>query len=194
MSDNTSATGGYLTPVGTAPLDGDPLLDAVQAAIVGITGMDGTLVRPSPQPDPPPQPPAGTDWCSFQVTRREGDDFPSIVHDGTGDGSDTLTRHETVEMLASFIGPACQANASVLRDGFYIPQNIEALMRSGIALLDVGEPVSVPDLVNLQWINRCDLAFRLRRQTERTYQVLNLVSAAGVLQGETISQPWQVEP
>lgn len=191
---NTSATGGYLAPQGPAPLDGDPLVDAIQEAIAGITGLPGDLVRPRWQPEPPNQSAAGTDWCEFGITSRRADDDPVIVHDGAGDGVDRMQRHETIEILVSFVGPACQTNAAILRDGCYVPQNREALQAVGIDLLDVGQLLAVPELIDTQWVNRCDMPVRLRRQIDRTYPVLNILSAAGPIQSESSTQPWKVEP
>lgn len=190
---NTSATGGYLAPTGPAPLDGAALTDAIQAAIAGITGLQGAFVRPRWQPKPPNQPAVGTDWCAFGIISRQADDYPAIVHDGAGDGSDQMQRHETADVLASFIGPNCQTFAMTLRDGLYLPQNLEALQAAGITLLDVGQMLAVPDLINQQWVNRCDLPVRLRRQIDRTYPVLNILSASGPIQSETTTQPWKVE-
>jgi hypothetical protein len=192
---NTSATGGYLVPSSPPPAEDDGLEDQIKLMIQGITGFDPNFVRPRWQPTPPKQPPANANWCAFGVTRQDPDTYASIVHDGTGDGTDTAIRHETIEILASFYGPAGQGYAAMLRDGLMIPQNREALYANGMALYDAMEIIAAPDLTNTQWIRRYDLTVRLRRRVERTYPVLNLLSAEGTIETQnatnTNSQDWE---
>ena len=51
---NDSSTGGPIAPVPTsaAPLEGKALNDFLNELIAGITGLDGTMVRPSFQTVP----------------------------------------------------------------------------------------------------------------------------------------------
>ena len=157
----------------------DADLDAVfQSLIAGITGIDGTLVRPRWQPVPPQQPPQGTDWCACGVTVETSDAGPSIAHDGTGDGSDTYIRHKAIEVFASFYGPNSKRNAGVLSDGLAVPQNTEGLLAIDMRWIECGPIRTAPEFVNQQWIQRRDLVVRFRRKVTRIYPVLNLTSAA----------------
>lgn len=173
---NDSSTGGYLSPaVPAVPLeDGD--LDAVlQQMVAGITGLAGSFVRPRWQPTVPKQPEAQVNWCAIGVTTMTSDDNPALVHDPiTGD---TLIRHEEIALLASFYGPQGQRNAATLRDGIYVPQNLEALRVNGIGLIDAGQIITAPELFNEQWVKRYDLTLNLRRIINRLYPVLNIASA-----------------
>lgn len=199
---NTSATGGYLAPTAPSPpLEGKALLDFIQPIISGISGMAGNLVLPRWQAEPPNIPAAATAFCSFGIIGRTADTFPYISHDSSGDGADNLQRQEQLNILASFydLGVSGQADnlASLLRDGFAIAQNREVLQLSGYALAYTGDLTPVPSLLKERWLYRVDLPFSIRRQIDRTYPVLNILSAQGTLTGEdgteTITDEFLVE-
>lgn len=174
---NTSATGGYLAPIGTPPLDDDDLDDLVQDLIKGVTGLGGASVRPRWQPTVPKQPEPSIDWCAFGITTTEPNDSPAIEHDPDGQGSDSYSRHQDISVLCSFFGPHAKGYAQRLSDGLAIPQNIEEIAAQGMKFIEASQILSVPDQVNLQWIRRYDLTMRLRRKVTRIYPVLNLLSA-----------------
>lgn len=179
---NTSATGGYLSPGSPLPPE-DAALDAIfQQAIVGITGLDGTLVRPRWQAVVPQQPEPSTNWCAFGITDTGPADFPAVEHDGIGDGASMLHRHEEITLLASFYGPGASGNAKTLRDGLYLSQNREALQAAGIDLIGTDDIRAAPDLINQQWVRRFDLPLNFRRHAVRTYPILNLLSGDAVLE------------
>ena len=46
-----------------------------------------------------------------------------------------------------------------------------------MAFFEAGDLIAAPDLLNQQWVRRYDLRIRLRRKIERTYPVLNILSA-----------------
>jgi hypothetical protein len=184
---NTSASGGYLSPTVASPPLEDADLDAVfQRAIVGVTSLDGTLVRPRWQVTPPKQPDPTVNWCAFGVIDFDVDDGPAITHVSTGDGSDHYVRHEDITLACTFYGPLSQRFAALTRDGLTIPQNLEALKNDGLAFIECMDIRSVPELVNQQWIKRYDLFVRFRRQIQRTYQVLNIISADPIIVNDEI--------
>lgn len=174
---NDSSTGGFLPGTDVSALADDALDNVLQQTVVGITGLDGSLVRPRWQPVVPKQPEPGTDWCAIGVTRFDPMDYPIETHDSSGDGSSTLTHWEEFTLLASFYGPTGQGNARRLRDGLYVSQNREALIAQGVDLVGADEVQTVPDLVNEQWVRRYDLSIRMRASAVRVYQILNLLSA-----------------
>lgn len=172
---NDSSTGGYLA--GTDVL-ADAALDALlQQVVVGLTALPGEFVRPRWQPVVPKQPDPATDWCAIGVTKLSPMDYPTETHDGSGDGSDDFSHWEEFDVLASFYGPNGMANALRTRDGLYVTQNREAMMAAGIDFVDAGEITPAPDLVNQQWIRRYDIPLHMRRKVQRTYSILNLLSA-----------------
>lgn len=175
---NTSATGGYLQPVGVAPPYTDNELDAIfQKAVVGITGLTGQYVRPRWQGVSPVVPERSVDWCSISVETIRQDDSPVIEHYSPAEGSDHYARHEDITFLSTFYGENAMRYATKLKDGLTIPQNLEILKGDGIAFID-SEPLrSVPELFNQQWIKRYDLRCRFRRKVTRVYPILNLLAA-----------------
>jgi len=186
---NDSSTGGYILPTGSGP-PYDAALDAIfQAMIVGITGLPGNMVRPRWQPNIPKQPPPATDWCAFGVTVQAPDDGPAIVHNGAGNGSDTYIRHEQVDVLASFYGPNGAQYAQQLADGLSIPQNLEQLKANDMNSVVTGDIRSAPDLINEQWVRRYDMQLTFRRKITRTYAVLNILTAQGTVQTNTVTGP-----
>lgn len=176
---NTSASGGYLAPPSAAPAYDAALDRVVQQIVVGITGLPGAYVRPRWQPVQPKQPDPSVDWCAIGVQSITPDDGPAIVHDGAGDGSDTIRRHEAIEFVASFYGPNGLGSASLLRDGISLPQNVEAIAAVGLAYISTSQITPAPALVNEQWIRKYDIRLSFRRRVDRAYPVLNLLSAHG---------------
>jgi hypothetical protein len=192
---NDSSTGGVLAPLPSGELYNqggydqggygappaafyDADLDLIlQQMIVGITGLDGALVRPRWQPNVPKQPDPTTNWCAIGVVDITPDDTPAIVHSASAPGFDTIYRHEEIEVLASFYGPTAQVYSSQARDGMYLPQNNDVLKQYNASLIESKRIRYVPELVNQQWVKRCDLSFSLRRQVIRSYAILNLASA-----------------
>ena len=180
---NSSATGGPLLPLApTPPLQGDALDDALTALVIGITGLDGSLVRPRWQPDPPNQPPAAIDWCAIGITSITPDGNATIIHFGgrsvnDPNAFDQMQRHEELEVTASFYGPNGASNAGLLRDGLAIAQNREPLVARGMAYINTIGFMALPELVNQQWIRRQDVTLRFRRIVVRNYPVLNIRAA-----------------
>ncbi|MBN4665433.1 hypothetical protein HUS70_07430 [Pandoraea nosoerga] len=175
---NDSSTGGFLSPVqSTPPIEDSALEDFLQTMIAGITGLDGALVRPFPQPVAPKIPESGINWCGFTVADFEPDANAGLLHVPASDGSDTYLRHEDIEVKCQFYGPNASQYARVLRDGLYVPQNREQLQLNDFGLIDTSGIVAAPDVVNQQVRRRYDVTVRLRRKVTRTYRVLNLLSA-----------------
>lgn len=175
---NTSATGGYIQPASTAVPEEDLALDVIlQDMVAGITGLAGEMVRPRWQPTQARMPEVTANWCAIGVNMIRPDDNAAISHDPTGDGADSLVRHEDIELLSTFYGPEAAMRAAMLRDGLQIAQNREALTANGIGFVTAGEVRAVPELVNQQWVRRQDLPITLRRIVRRAYPVLNILSA-----------------
>lgn len=157
-----------------APLEDLDLDELFQSVVVGITGLDGTLVRPRWQANSPTQPEPDTDWCALGVVSSTPNDGPSIVHFGTDDGYDVSTRHEDLEVLVSFYGPNAKRNAGRMRDGIGIPQNMEVLNANSIGFVGCGPIRTIPELVNQQWVRRADMLMQFRRSVSREYAIENL--------------------
>lgn len=185
-----SSTGGYLSPaVASPPLEDDALTAIFQQMIVGITALPGNMVRPRWQPNPPKQPEPTINWCALGISVQTPDDGPAIVHNGAGNGSDTYIRHEQIDVLASFYGPNAMQNAQLLSDGLAIPQNLEQLKAQDMNSVDTGKIIPAPDLLNEQWVRRYDIELTFRRKITRSYAVLNILTAQGTVQTDTVTGP-----
>lgn len=170
---NTSATGGYLSPIGSPADEDDALAALFQSACAGITGLSGDLVRPRWQVNPPKQPEPSTTWAAIGVTTTTPDFGPCTE---ASDMTATASRHELIEVLCSFYGPGAQASATRWRDGLAIPQNGDTLRSSGIVFVSCGPSVPAPELVNQQWVRRFDVATTFRRKISNTYNILTFQS------------------
>lgn len=186
---NDSATGGYLQPAASpAPLEGQSLNDFLQQIVTLITGIPGKYVRQRWQAQPANLPPVGTAWAALGITRRVTETFAYVNHNPSGQGSDELSRNQTLEMLVSFYGPQADDYAQIFADGLQIPQNREVMQQNAMGLLDTGEPIAVPTIVKDQWLYRVDLPWRVTRQIRRVYPVLSILSANGTLYTDTTPQ------
>jgi hypothetical protein len=172
---NTSATGGYLSPTNTA-LPGDlTLTQYLQNVIVGITGMVSTAVRPKWQAEPPKQFPNPTDnWCAFAVMITNPD--ANLYVEEVNDESRTQ-RHEDLSVICSFYGSLSNENAGILRDGFSISQNRDALSIAGIGFTGTSGATFVPEFINNRWFPRTDITVMLKRRVDRTYSILPFIEA-----------------
>lgn len=181
MTANTSASGGYLVPASTpAPLQSQALQRFVQQFIAGVSGLDGTLVRPRWQAEPPNIPPAATAWCAFGITHSVSDTFAFIEHQNTlGGGQDNLQRNEMLDVLCSFydlgVDGLADQYAAIFRDGVQIPQNREVLQLQGMDVMYTGDIQVAPVLNKERWQYRVDIPLTLGRQIKRAYPVLNIL-------------------
>jgi hypothetical protein len=194
---NSSASGGFLTQTNTA-LTNEALHDAIQETLAGISGIDGTLVRPRWQPGFPPgqgpnQPAPDVQWIAFGITGRDAADYPAMRHHNGGPS--TLTRWSIFTVLVSCYGPDADGIAERLRDGLYVNQNWEALSAVGVKLLEAQSATAVPDLVNTGYIDHCDLPLRFAQAVDRDYNILDIASSDGVISSDTgSSTPFNVNP
>ncbi|MEG2566694.1 MAG: hypothetical protein RSA84_10855 [Acinetobacter sp.] len=165
MTDST--VDGYIPPVGVVEYDQE-LEDIFQGLIVGVTSLQGDLVRPRWQQDPPPMPAIGENWCAFGVKSIRADDSPYFYQNAEDMDS---VRHEGIELMLSFYGNQGQSIANIFKDGLTIPQNIAQLRQQKIKYIGCSEIVTAPDFLNQQYVHRYDLVASFRRKTMRTYAI-----------------------
>lgn len=171
---NNSSTGGYLAP-GNTILD-DKLLDRfLQQLFVGITGLDGTLVRPRWLMTPDNLVPNGDILLTQGIVRRR-DDVVAYQEFREGIGM-IVTRNQEFDTLCSFYGELCATYEGILRDGLSLDQNREYINSQGVVLVKVGNPRNTSELFNNHWVKRLDVEITFRRIITRVYPVLSLVAA-----------------
>jgi hypothetical protein len=192
---NDSSTGGYLSPSSAPPLEDTALDFFLQGAIVGIIGLPVDMVRRRWQPTVPKEPENTVDWCAIGVVSetpeysaytRHWRGEPSNPNDHAGQGYDEQIRHEVLEIMASFYGPNSRGNAKLFRDGISVAQNRESFYLQNMNFVSTDcKMVNAPELINEKWFRRVDLTFLIRREIDRTYPVLNILSAPITIKSDT---------
>ena len=168
----------YILPSSTVPLPGSLTpTQFIQTVFTGVSGLPGQNVRPAWQVEPAKQPDIEVDWISIGISTAAPDTYSYVGVDANGD---TISqRHETLEISCSIYGPNSLGIAGLIRDGFQIPTNLSALYLANMGFIESGPIRHVPDFVNERWINRTLMSVFLRREVQRTYPVLTLLSANG---------------
>ncbi len=154
-----------------AVIDDVDLDKVLQAAAAAITGLPGDLVRPRYQDNPPTRPERNVNWCAIAHMSQTPDDTPLLESVGEDPGQLQSTRHARLDVLASFYGPKGETYAEILKDGIWIPQNMEALQANEIYLQDTGAIVRASEKINQQWIQRYDFPLTFKRKIVRLYPV-----------------------
>ena len=190
---NTSATGGYLSPLTPSPAYDQPLDVQLQRVVVGITGLAGNLVRPRWQETPPQQPARNVNWCAIGIVRIGAAYGHHISHFPDGEGYDEAEAYEDLELLASFYGPGCAGVAALLRDGLRIPQNREEMRANGMALTADDTITLLGEAVGPEYRRRADLPLALTRVVSRSYPILNLLEAQGSIASQAATEPPSIE-
>lgn len=171
----------YITPASTQGFPGGiTITQFIQTVMVGLSGLPGTMVRPKWQVEPPKNPPnVSTNWLAIGIDLAVPDANGYIG--SIGDTDLTSQRHETLDVGCSFYGPDALEYYGIVRDGFQIPQNREALGASNMGFVEILPGRKIPDLVNERFYNRVETSVILRREIIRTYGVPTIISASGVI-------------
>ena len=189
-----SSVPGYLGPSLTPllPIEGASLDVFVTALVSNITGIPIALVRPRWQPTPPIQPPITTDWVAAGITEQDGDTFSYQTRDQTT-GAIVMIRQERLTLSCSFYGANAMLNASKLRDGLSVPQNLENLMLNGFAFQNCGQIMNMATLENNQWYPRREIMVYLSRVIAREYPVLTILSGSGTVTSDDVVSNYQTK-
>lgn len=179
---NDSATGGYLAPSSLpAALTGQAFNRFLQQFVVGVTGLDGTMVRPRWQTEPANIPASGIAWASVGVLRRGPSDPYPFVHQ-VDDNTMEVVRNEDFTVLCSFYDTGANGladqYAEALQDGLAIAQNRELLQLNEMNIVGIpAQTLAVPSLLKQLWMYRVDVEIEMRRRNTRRYPVKSLLAA-----------------
>lgn len=189
---NNSASGGYVQPIQTQPLPKQLTLNQfIQTVLVGVSALPGESIRPKWQVAPAKQPDLGTNWAAFGVNIVNSDIYSFVGMNK--DGADISQRQEGLEVGCSFYGPDALEIASLVRDGFQIQQNLEALRAANMGFVECGPMMHLPELVNERFINRIEMGVFLRRQVQRVYPILSILSASGAIHTVLGDEPYLID-
>lgn len=192
----------YIRPSSTETLPGELTLNQfLHSILVGLTALHGTLVRPKWQVAPPKNPPGiETDWLAFGVDISRPDANSYVWNDPADSSGETSEsqRHELLDIGCSLYGPLALQYYGIIRDGFQIPQNTQALTEAKMAFVEILPARSLPDLVHDRFYNRVETSIILRREVNRTYSVPSIISSTGVIHAplsgdEDYSLDWDTE-
>jgi hypothetical protein len=183
----------FLTPTNVDGEINDALLqDQLQAVVVGLTGMDGTLVFPRSQQNPPDMPDLDITWAAIGISKKSrwtfafSNHYPSQV--GNQPSTSRVIREEDLWALASFFGPTADAMSETFSMGFQLAQNRQAMQQLGLSFIEAMDVIPRPDMTNEQNRLAYDIEFRLRRRQSYTYVVNEFISVGVVI---TLDDPTQ---
>jgi hypothetical protein len=170
-----------------APLEGQDLNRFFQIWLVGLSGLDPTLVRPERQDEPPNIPDAGQAWCSFNWDRISSDTFPFIgFKTGGGNTFRDLQRHEMLVLNADFLDLGTNGLASfytaLVRDNLIIDDNVAYLQSNGFNLRSASDIEILPVIFKSRWKYRERLPIYIKRNVERQYNTLQTQQASVAIQ------------
>ena len=195
MSQNNTATGGFLKPNPQPPtLDTSPpgltFVEFIQQLLVGLSGFDGTLVRPEWQQEQPKKPDIDVNWLAFGLGSSTPDNNAYIAIDEVKNGDvvtevPVLQRNELIQIIVSVYGPNSYDNLALIRDGFQLTQNLATLRQANVGFAYDTPAQHIPDFFNERWYDRWRCEFFIRRQLLRSYPLLTFLSANGTAYTQT---------
>lgn len=177
----------YIRPYSSAQLPGDlTVTQFIQSVLVGLSGLPGTMVRPKWQAEPPKNPP-GIDesWISFGINLGIQNNDPYIATSPTDNTAIVSQRQQALDVGISIYGPLALEIFGIIRDGWHIPQNTQALTAANMGFTSMAPARSIPDLQNGRFYNRVETSVVLQQQVNRTYKVPTILSASGVILAPT---------
>lgn len=172
---NDSTAAGYLSPVGKLPDYDGELERQIVRWIAGVSGLPATMIFRRFSDPQQKIPASGKTWCAFSFNTISMPGTPANVQ--ISDDQSEQWTWEGVSVLCCFYGPSGSGAATTFREGIHIEQNGDALRTaSGMSLIEAATVISVPELINNQWVRRYDVAITLSRKNIRTFNIKSIVT------------------
>lgn len=199
---NTTATGGYISPAPkTPPLSPQfpqlSLVDFLQSVIVGVSQLQGSMVRPNWQPNPPKRPNIDDTWVAIGIEGIEAD-FNAYQGFAADNETPIVQRHENFGLVCNFYGPNSYDLYGIVRDSLQLTQNLAQLNLAKVPFKYDTTAQHVPELIDEEWFDRWRAVFYFMRQVNRTYPLLTFASVSGTIYAntpgnETVEKPFVTE-
>lgn len=117
--------------------------------------------------------------------------------DSDADGNTVSQRHENLDVSCAIYGPDALEIYGLIRDGLQIQTNLEALRFANMGFVEVAPARHLPDLVNERWYNRVVTNVFFRREIQRRYPIVTILSASGTIHtvtgGEEYLLDWETQ-
>lgn len=139
----------------------------------------------------PKQPDINVNWISFGIDVSVPD--ANAYTNYNSDGSFGSQRHETLEIGTDCYGPDALYISGLIRDGFQIKTNLDALQVAKMGFVETGPARQIPDLVNERFVGRVNMSIILRREVLRVYPVPTIISANGVIYAPDLDPNFNLE-
>lgn len=121
----------------------------------------------------PPVMDMAQDWLSFGVSSRASTWQTYQQNNELLD----IKRYQDLTVNLIFYGDECESNAEMLKDSFIHADNQAFFNKNSMIQVDFGSILTMPELIDQQWINRCDCSFRLRHLTTNQFDMPTILEA-----------------
>jgi hypothetical protein len=140
-----------------APPSRDYFRRLIHEWVVFVTDLSPNLIIPAGQKIPPKMP-SNTEWVSFMVKEVRPYGASKQYND------EELMMFRLNDLIVSFTvyGDGADSLAWLIRDGVEHDYPMESMNDKRMMPIDSTPILSMPEMINEEWINRCDFTVRFR--------------------------------
>ncbi len=146
--------------------------NVLHTLLVGLSGLDKTLVRPAYQPKPPKTPDLDVTWCAFDIS----DDTEDAAQMIQGVDQAQIHTEDVLSVRITVYGPGSRDLCKQIKRGLHVPDNLVWLRRHHMALVSIGTIVRLAEEHGGTWLARSDLPLTLRIGTAATDGIIPIYS------------------
>lgn len=142
-----------------------------------VLNLAANKIIPAWQKDPPKMD-MNEEWVWFGFSNRKS------INPVTRYVGDILNTERWVEYTVKtvFYGEECENHASMLRDSFIHPDNQAFFNKNNTIAIKIQDIITLPELVDDKWVNRCDFAFVLRFKETNRFNLPSVLSAETLIE------------